>query len=73
MRDFARSDHPRVQAQLDRLGRLSVPDGRLGLETVRALLDQLGHGTSSPGEGDPLRVLRQLQLQQWRRRPGEVP
>ncbi|GAA4040137.1 bifunctional folylpolyglutamate synthase/dihydrofolate synthase [Parerythrobacter jejuensis] len=42
MRDFARSDHPGVQAQLDRLGQLSVPDGRLGLETTRALLLRLG-------------------------------
>ena len=41
MRDFARSDSPAVQRQLDRLGRLSVPDGRLGLETIRALLDRL--------------------------------
>ncbi|QYJ06339.1 bifunctional folylpolyglutamate synthase/dihydrofolate synthase [Qipengyuania flava] len=43
MRDFARSDHEGVQAQLDRLGALSVPDGRLGLETIRALLDRLGN------------------------------
>ena len=42
MRDFARSDDPAVQAQLDRLGALSVPDGRLGLETIRALLARLG-------------------------------
>ncbi|MDC0886930.1 bifunctional folylpolyglutamate synthase/dihydrofolate synthase [Altererythrobacter sp.] len=43
MRDFARSDHPGVQAQLDRLGALTVPDGRLGLETIRALLARLGN------------------------------
>ncbi|MFZ9395215.1 MAG: bifunctional folylpolyglutamate synthase/dihydrofolate synthase [Erythrobacter sp.] len=43
MRDFGRSDDPRVQAQLDRLGMLSVPQGRLGLETVTALLDRLGN------------------------------
>ncbi|MBD59715.1 MAG: bifunctional folylpolyglutamate synthase/dihydrofolate synthase [Citromicrobium sp.] len=42
MRDFARSDNPAVQAQLDRLAALSVPDGRLGLETIRALLARLG-------------------------------
>ena len=41
MRDFAVSDDPRVQAQLDRLGALSVPQGRLGLDTIRALLDRL--------------------------------
>ena len=42
MRDFARSESPAVQEQLDRLGRLSVPDGRLGLDTIRALLERLG-------------------------------
>ena len=42
MKDFARSDDPAVQAQLDRLAALSVPDGRLGLETIRALLARLG-------------------------------
>ncbi|MCJ2177062.1 bifunctional folylpolyglutamate synthase/dihydrofolate synthase [Novosphingobium album (ex Hu et al. 2023)] len=41
--DFAVSDDPRVQAQLDRLGALSVPQGRIGLDTVRALLDRLGN------------------------------
>ncbi|QWC58214.1 bifunctional folylpolyglutamate synthase/dihydrofolate synthase [Erythrobacter sp. 3-20A1M] len=43
MKDFARSDSPAVQAQLDRLAALSVPDGRLGLGTVRELLARLGH------------------------------
>lgn len=43
MKDFAVSDDPRVQAQLDRLGALSVPQGRLGLDTIRALLDRLGN------------------------------
>ena len=42
MRDFAVSDDPRVQAQLDRLEALSLPQGRLGLEAVRALLGRLG-------------------------------
>lgn len=42
MRDFATSEHPRVQQQLDRLGALSIPDGRFGLETIRALLSRLG-------------------------------
>lgn len=41
--DFGKSDDPRVQTQLDRLGTLSVPQGRLGLETIRALLDRLGN------------------------------
>lgn len=41
--DFGRSDDPRVQAQLDRLSALSVPQGRLGLDTIRALLARLGN------------------------------
>ncbi|HAG36295.1 MAG TPA: bifunctional folylpolyglutamate synthase/dihydrofolate synthase, partial [Erythrobacter sp.] len=43
MRDFARSDSPAVQRQLDRLAALSIPEGRLGLDTIRALLDRLGN------------------------------
>lgn len=43
MRDFAVSDDPRVQAELDRLGALSVPQGRIGLDTIRALLECLGN------------------------------
>ncbi|WP_296679267.1 folylpolyglutamate synthase/dihydrofolate synthase family protein [Novosphingobium sp.] len=43
MRDFAVSDDPRVQAQLDRLGALSLPQGRIGLETIHALLARLGN------------------------------
>lgn len=43
MRDFATSDHPGVQAQLDRLAALSLPQGRFGLETIAALCARLGH------------------------------
>ncbi|MEJ6009689.1 folylpolyglutamate synthase/dihydrofolate synthase family protein [Novosphingobium aquae] len=43
MKDFATSDSAAVQAQLDRLAQLTVPDGRLGLETMRALLARLGN------------------------------
>jgi len=43
MRDFAVSDDPRVQTQLDRLGALSVPQGRIGLDVVRVLLERLGN------------------------------
>lgn len=43
MRDFGRSDDPRVQAQLDRLAALSLPQGRLGLDTARELLARLGN------------------------------
>lgn len=39
--DLGRSDNPRVQAQLDRLSKLSVPQGRFGLETIRALIERL--------------------------------
>ena len=68
MRDFARSDSPAVQRQLDRLGRLSVPDGRLDLETIRALLTTLGnpernlppvvHIAGTNGKGSTLAMLR---------------
>ncbi len=43
MKDFATSDSAAVQAQLDRLAALTVPDGRLGLETMRALLVRMGN------------------------------
>ena len=42
MKDFAISDNPQVQAQLDRLGALSLPSGRLGLEVIHELLARLG-------------------------------
>ena len=70
MRDFARSDDPAVQAQLDRLGALSVPDGRLGLETIRALLARLGdpqdrlpptfHVAGTNGKGSTCAFLRAM-------------
>jgi len=41
--DKASSDHPAVQAQLDRLARLSPGGDTLGLERVSALLARLGH------------------------------
>jgi dihydrofolate synthase/folylpolyglutamate synthase len=42
MADFARSANPQVQAQLDRLSKLSPAGDRLGLERIAALLDRLG-------------------------------
>ena len=70
MRDFARSDSVAVQAQLDRLAALSVPDGRLGLETIRALLDRLGnpqrrlppvfHVAGTNGKGSTCAFLRAM-------------
>jgi dihydrofolate synthase/folylpolyglutamate synthase len=70
MRDFARSDHDGVQKQLDRLGALSVPDGRLGLDTIRALLDRLDnphrrlppvfHVAGTNGKGSTCAFLRAM-------------
>ena len=68
--DFGRSDDSRVQAQLDRLSALSVPQGRLGLETIRALLDRLGnphrklppvfHVAGTNGKGSTCAFLRAM-------------
>jgi dihydrofolate synthase / folylpolyglutamate synthase len=41
--DFAISDNPAVQRQLDRLSKLSPGGDTLGLERIGALLDRLGH------------------------------
>ncbi|WP_370030137.1 bifunctional folylpolyglutamate synthase/dihydrofolate synthase [Qipengyuania mesophila] len=70
MRDFARSEDPAVQAQLDRLAALSVPDGRLGLETIRALCARLGdpqdrlpptfHVAGTNGKGSTCAFLRAM-------------
>ena len=70
MKDFATSDDPRVQAQLDRLARLSLPQGRLGLETIRALLRRLGdpqkrlpptfHVAGTNGKGSTCAYLRAM-------------
>lgn len=70
MRDFARSDSPAVQRQLDRLGALTVPEGRLGLETIRALLARLGdphlslppafHVAGTNGKGSTCAFLRAM-------------
>jgi dihydrofolate synthase/folylpolyglutamate synthase len=68
--DFGRSDDPRVQAQLDRLSALSVPHGRLGLDTIRALLERLGnphrslppvfHVAGTNGKGSTCAFLRAM-------------
>jgi dihydrofolate synthase / folylpolyglutamate synthase len=70
MRDFGKSDDPRVQAQLDRLGQLSLPQGRLGLETIRALMERLGnphrqlppvfHVAGTNGKGSTCAFLRAM-------------
>jgi dihydrofolate synthase / folylpolyglutamate synthase len=41
MADFARSAHPGVQSQLDRLSKLSPAGDRLGLQRIAELLDRL--------------------------------
>jgi dihydrofolate synthase/folylpolyglutamate synthase len=68
MADFARSAHPGVQAQLDRLSRLSPAGDRLGLERIAAVLDRLGrpqdrlppvfHVAGTNGKGSTVAFLR---------------
>ncbi|MFL6830927.1 MAG: bifunctional folylpolyglutamate synthase/dihydrofolate synthase, partial [Sphingomicrobium sp.] len=66
--DFARSTHPAVQAQLDRLSMLSPSGDRLGLERITALLDRLGrpqdrlppvfHVAGTNGKGSTIAFVR---------------
>ena len=68
MADFARSVHPGVQAQLDRLSKLSPAGDRLGLERIAAVLDRLGrpqdtlppvfHVAGTNGKGSTVAFLR---------------
>ena len=68
MADFARSAHPAVQAQLDRLPSLSLAIDRLGLDRIRPLLDRLGqpqdalppvfHVAGTNGKGSTCAFLR---------------
>lgn len=70
MKDFGTSSDPAVQAQLDRLAALSVPQGRLGLETIRPLLARLGdphlalppvfHVAGTNGKGSTCAFLRAM-------------
>jgi dihydrofolate synthase / folylpolyglutamate synthase len=70
VKDFATSDSPAVQAQLDRLAALSLPQGRFGLETIHALLDRLGnpqrglppvfHVAGTNGKGSTCAFLRAM-------------
>ena len=70
MRDFAVSDDPAVQAQLDRLAALSLPQGRFGLETIRELCARLGdpherlppvfHVAGTNGKGSTCAYLRAM-------------
>ena len=66
--DFARSTHPGVQAQLDRLQMISPAGDRLGLERIAILLDRLGrpqdklpplfHIAGTNGKGSTVAILR---------------
>jgi dihydrofolate synthase/folylpolyglutamate synthase len=68
MADFARSAHPAVQAQLDRLSMLSPAGDRLGLERITSVLDRLGrpqdrlppvfHVAGTNGKGSTVAFLR---------------
>ena len=70
MKDFAISDDAAVQRQLDRLGKLSLPQGRIGLDTIRALLERLGdpqkhlppvfHVAGTNGKGSTCAFLRAM-------------
>jgi dihydrofolate synthase/folylpolyglutamate synthase len=70
MKDFAASEDPVVQAQLDRLAALSLPQGRLGLEVIHALLARLGdphnnlppvfHVAGTNGKGSTCAYLRAI-------------
>lgn len=69
-KDFAASDDPAVQAQLDRLAALSLPQGRLGLDAIKALLARLGdpqkrlppvlHVAGTNGKGSTCAYLRAM-------------
>jgi dihydrofolate synthase/folylpolyglutamate synthase len=68
MGDFARSTHAGVQAQLDRLAKLSPAGDRLGLERIAAVLERLGrpqdklppvfHVAGTNGKGSTVAFLR---------------
>ena len=70
MKDFATSDSPAVQTQLDRLAALTLPQGRFGLETIRELLARLGnpqaripptfHVAGTNGKGSTCAYLRAI-------------
>jgi dihydrofolate synthase / folylpolyglutamate synthase len=70
MKDFATSDSPAVQAQLDRLAALTLPQGRFGLETITTLLSRLSdpqhrippafHVAGTNGKGSTCAFLRAM-------------
>jgi dihydrofolate synthase/folylpolyglutamate synthase len=70
MKDFAASEDPAVQTQLDRLAALSLPQGRIGLEVVHELLARMGnpqdqlppvfHVAGTNGKGSTCAYLRAM-------------
>ncbi|MBU6268255.1 MAG: bifunctional folylpolyglutamate synthase/dihydrofolate synthase [Sphingomonadales bacterium] len=70
MRDFAVSENAAVQRQLDRLAALSLPQGRFGLDTIKAILARLGdpqlrlppvfHVAGTNGKGSTCAYLRAI-------------
>ncbi|QNM83151.1 bifunctional folylpolyglutamate synthase/dihydrofolate synthase [Sphingomonas sabuli] len=70
MGDSAKSENPQVQAQLDRLAKLSQGEDRLGLERIDALLERLGrpqdrlppvfHVAGTNGKGSTCAFLRAI-------------
>jgi len=70
LRDFATSDDPQVQAQLDRLAALSQPQGRIGIVAIRELLARLDdpqakippafHVAGTNGKGSTCAFLRAM-------------
>ncbi|HSG57876.1 MAG TPA: folylpolyglutamate synthase/dihydrofolate synthase family protein [Paracoccaceae bacterium] len=70
MKDFASSGDPEVQAQLDRLSALSLPQGRIGLEVIHEILTRLGnperelppvfHVAGTNGKGSTCAYLRAM-------------
>lgn len=70
MADFARSESPAVQAQLDRLDKLSPGGDRLGLDRITRLMERLGrpqdklppvfHVAGTNGKGSTCAFLRAI-------------
>lgn len=70
MKDFAISDNPAVQKQLDRLGALPLPSGTIGRATILTLLERLGnpqddlppvfHVAGTNGKGSTCAFLRAI-------------
>jgi len=69
-KDFAASEDPAVQAQLDRLAQLELPQGKLGLDVILELLARLGephrrlppvfHVAGTNGKGSTCAYLRAI-------------